>query len=548
MSGLQTFTTTRSSGVIPDTPEKSRYTVTDRSPLDRHFRPDSGGSSQVATLPRLPEIGGNSLFFNTNSIISHVGLVTTPYAEPAAVASPPLPTLPEPPATPDQEQAPTENREEGEDQPPSAFDPSDFNRARSRASQTSGLLSIITLPSFITNDRPRPHSTSAGRQESPIRPQNNHRKLSSILSHRFSGTESALPVSPVYDEDTSGKRSRPTSGALRIITSALKGSGSASSSVRSSSPSSRRSSRRSLGRLKSSLGGEEDEAIVEWNRLPPLPPVQGALPTQTSQSHAVIGVEESLAERVPSHYENESKPPIFLAARTPLPPSPSTLASSASSLTYAPPSPGHIPPINDFATPYFSYPPLPPSISSTPGPLNYPPLPPSVSSTPGSVSYPPLPPSVSSTPGPPSYPATPRSIDISTDSSTVHPTDRIVSLAINTLRRLSDETDRTQSNSNTPTTATQFAFPRNNNNFSPYPPDDDVSGRSIYRGSEVSAHSQFSVAQGFTLPALPLFPLLTIPSSPPLPTGPRGPRPLPPTPGRVNRGETMYSRTSSTGL
>ena len=252
----------------------------------------------------------------------------------------------------------TERSVEGENHPSPGF-----NRTKSRLSQASGLLSIITLPSFISNDRPRPSSYSAGVEaESPVR--SHHRKWSSLFGQILSGIGITPPVSPVNDVDASDKGSRPTSGALRSITSMLKRSDSAPTS-------SRRPPRRFTGRTNLSLG-TGDEAVTEWRRLPPLPSTQGLPTTRPSQSHRTTGAEDSSTQRSPSYYEEKPKPLGFLAPHVPLPPSPSTRASSGSSLVYAPPSPAEIPPVNGSTTPCFLYPPLPPSIPSTPGPCSYP--------------------------------------------------------------------------------------------------------------------------------------------------------------------------------
>ena len=234
----------------------------------------------------------------------------------------------------------------------------DTARPRSRCSQASGLLSIITLPSFISNDRPRTYSSSGvARIESPVRPTHNRER--SFLGRRFSGTGAVPPATPIEDEsDTGGMGSRPASGALQIITSALKSRRSSTSSTRSSSPLSRRSSRRFLGRLNLSLGTEE-EAAIEWNRLPRLPSA-----TQTPQSCRATRAENSPTEQLPSHREEEPNLlPYFLAPLVPLPPSPSTEASPVSSisLVHAFPSPPETPPINCSTAPQTSYPPLPPS-------------------------------------------------------------------------------------------------------------------------------------------------------------------------------------------
>ena len=497
----------------------------------------------------------------------------------------------------------------GETHLPSNFSTTSFNTTRSRGSQA---LSVITLPSFITNDRPRPYSGGA-RMESPIRPY--QRKRSSFFDHRFSGTDSAPPVSPVNDDEASDNGSRRASGALRIITSMLKRRGStSSSSVRSSATSSRHSSRHFPRRPNLSLGAE-DEAVIEWKRLPPLPSAHGTSASQTPQSRRATGVQDFPTERLPSYYENEPNPPGFLATHVPLPPSPSVLASPVSPLAYAPPSPAETPPIKGFvfrssypplppsipptpgsfgypplppsipstprpfsypplppsipSTPRscsypplppstpptprsyeypplppsipptprsFKYPPLPPSIPSTPGSFRYPPLPPSIPSTPRSFEYPPLPPSIPPTPGRFSYPPTPYSADKFTDAHSIHAADLTVPRAIDVLHRLCDDAVRPRSSLNT------MAVPENSDGFLFYGAKDDGVGRSIYRGSNVSAFSQRSVLREFALSP----PLLTFPVSPSRPMSPKGPRPLP-APGQLSRSGTLYSQANSTG-
>ena len=465
------------------------------------------------TQPRLQEIGGNKpRYFSTSSIVSSVALITIPHTEPPAAVSSLVSTSPELAPIPNEEQEPVERSASGEiHHPPSTFDSTGLSTAGLRISQASGLLSIITLPSFIVNDRPRTYSSSAGVQiESPVRPNNYHRKRPSIFDQKLSGTESISPISPANSEDTGGKRSRPTSSSLQIITSVLKKSGSVTSSVRPYSPSSHRSSRRSLGRPNLSPGSD-DEAAIQWKRLPPLPPAQCTRTTKPPQNRTVSGVEELSTERLPLYRENKPGPPILLTAYVPLPPSPSTLASSVSSLTYAPPSPEDIPPINGFTTPYALYPPLPPSNPPSPRQFNYPP--------------------------------TVNPVDRSMDAHTVHRADRTVSLAISTLPRLPSEVGETQLNLNDPTTATTpiSTLPRNNNGFLPYGPNEDAT---IYRRS-ASAYSQHSSVQELVLPSPSL--LGVVRSSPPPPMSPRGPRPLPPTPGQLSRSVTSYSQTSSTG-
>ena len=586
----------RSLDKAPSSPEKSVGEIFDRSPLDRRFPPINERGSTLVGSPRLQEIsGGIPRFFNPPSIVSNIAQITTPPAVPAPTSATIISTSPEPLAKTVQ---PTEPASEDENHPPSAFGTSLINTVRSRGSHGSGLLSIITLPSFITNDRPRPYSSSAAVQlESPVQPQGHYRKQSSIFSLTFSGTNPSTPISPASDSDASGKRSRPTSSALQLITSVLKRDGS-TSSLRSSSPSSRRSSRRSLGRRNPSHAGE-DEAIIQWNKLPPLPNSQGTSPMHNRDSQRTSEGKHMSTDRTSSYFEKEPKPPFFLAAHIPLPPSPSTMVSSVSSLSYAPPSPGEIPPTNGFTTPYtsHSYPPLPPSIPSTPGSSSYPPLPPSAPSTPGKFNYPPLPPSTPSTPGqscypslPPSIPSTPSTpgqfrypplppstpstpgllsyfpLPPSTPStpglfnypplppsvpSTPSSADKFMDvdasrvadpLAINILRRPPNEFCRTYSDLDSPTTGTVSLFPENTDNSN-----DDGTGRSIYRqsASSCSAYSQFSGVQEVVLPPMPMW---TFPSSPPPLMSPRGPRPrpLPPVPTQLSRSGTLYSQTSST--
>lgn len=389
---------------------------------------------------------------------------------------------------------------EGDAHSPSDFNTANFNPARtsSRCSETSGLLSIITLPSFIANDRPRTYQSSSGaRIESPIR-SSHHHKRSSLLGQEFSRT--GTPVSPVNDEDAVGKEGRPASGTLQIITSALKRR-SSSSSTRSTPTSSRRSSRRFLG--KSNLShSAEDEAVIEWMRLPPLPSTHSTSAAQTPQSGGETGEKDFPAERLPSYCEEEPEQSDFLALHIPLPPSPSSMVSS---LAYALPSPVEMSPIKGITTPHTSYPPLPPSIPPTPEPSSHPP--------------------------------TLQSPDRSTDARRARSADSIVSLAMSTLRRLSGSVGWTHSDPNTPTTATP-ALPGNNNGFSFYGPSGDGTGSSIYRGSTFSAFSQRS-----TLASPPS--LLVSPSSPPRPMSPRGPRPLLPQ-SQLSRNGSLYSPGSST--
>jgi len=448
------------------------------------------------TQPRLQEIGGNKpQYFNAHSILSNVASITTPYTYPVSAPPTVVSVSPEPAARPDLE--PTERSAEGEIHHPFAFNTAGYNVPGSRSSFTSGLLSIITLPSFITNDRSQLHSSPVGgRIESPVRPYNHHRNLSSLFGRRLSGTDSILPVS-VNDEGMSSKWS------LHIITSALEWSDSTSSSVRLHSPS--RSPRSFQGRLNLSFD-VEDEAAMRWKKLPSLPSTQGASSIHSPHSRRANEVEEFSTERLPTYCEKELKPPGFLAAHVPLPPSPSTPAPSVSPLSYASPSPGEIPPTNGFTTPYASYPPLPPSIPPSPGSF--------------------------------SYPSTPRS-DEFVDVYTIRPADRTVSLSINTPHRLSGFVSRTHSY--TPATPTIFAHPGNNSGSLPYVPNDDGTGRFVYHRSEVSAYSRFSTVQEVLLPPPPS---LVSPSSPSTP--PRGPRPLP-TPGQPSRSRPSSSQTSSTG-
>ena len=407
--------------------------------------------------------------------------------------------------------------------------------------------------------------------ESPIRP--HQRKRSSLFGQRLSGTDCAPPVSPVGDEDTSSNGSRPVSGALRIITSMLKRRGSASSSsLRSSTTSSRHSSRHFPRRANLSLGAE-DEAVIEWKRLPPLPSAPGSSATQTPQSRRATGVGDFPAGLLPSYHEKESKPPGFFAPFVPLPPSPSVLVSPISSLAYAPPSPTDIPPTNGFTIPYTSYPPLPPSVPSTPGSFYYPPLPPSIPSTPRSFDYPPLPPSIPSTPGsfsypplppslpstpdaskyplPPSIPSSPRpfsyphtlhSTDGPVDARSIHMGDSKAFLATAPPPRLFSGERRPYSSLDTPTTTVLSAFPGTNDGFLPHCPNNDEAGHPVHRGSSVSAFPQHSTVQKLALSQ----PLLTFPSSPSRPMSPRGPRPLL-APGNLSRSGTLHSQAGSIG-
>ena len=448
--------------------------------------------------PRLQEIGGNTPHYSTTrSIVSNVASITTPYTGPSATTSAVVSAPPDPAANSDTE--PVEQPGEGENYPPSAFDTANFNRARSRGSQASGMLSIITLPSFITNDRPRPYSSSVGVQiESPIRP--HHRKRSSLFGQRFTGADSAQPVSHANDQDTGGNGNRPTSGALQSMFSPLKRSDSGSS-VGSTSASPRRSPRRFFGRLNLSLG-MGTEAVTEWRRLPPIPSAQGTPPAQTTQNRGVTGIEDSPMERLPFYDEGEPRPPDFFATQIPLPPSPSTPASSASSWVYATPSsPPPSSSVNGFTTQYASYIPLPPSIPSTPRQFSYPP--------------------------------TPNSADEFMDTRTIRAGDQTVSLASNNLRRLSGDAGWTHSTFSTPKTASISVPSGDNDGTSDYGPNDDEAGRSNYRESAVSEVSQYATFQEFAFPPPPL-------------TSPRGPRPLP-SPGRLNRSGTLRSYASSTG-
>ena len=455
------------------------------------------------TQPRLQEIGGSKpRYFYANSIVSNVAQVTTPNTESPPTAPTVASTSSRQTEQPDQE--PAERSEDGEHHPPSSFGAALFNTARSRASHASGFLSIITLPSFIATDRPRTYSSSGAKMESPVHPQTHHRKRSSLFGKRVSATDAVPPISPGNDEDTRGKRSRPTS-ALQIFTSALKRSGS-NSSLRSSSPSSRRSSRRSLGRRNPSLGIEE-EAVIQWKKLPPIPP-----PVQNRQSQRESQVEDLSKEPLPSYSEREPKPQLFLAPLVPLPPSPSTLASSVSSLTYAPPSPEEIPPINGFTTPYASYPPLPPSIPSTPTPFSHSPTP------------------------------TPRSTDRFVDTPTDRTLARSVSPGKSALRGLFTEVGLTQSDEDSPATVVPPPFPGSSDDSLSRGSSDGGTDISTHRRSGSSEYSQISTVQELVMPPMPV---LTYPSSLSPPMSPRGPRPRP-LPS-LSRSGTLYSQTSSNG-
>ena len=486
---------------IPSSPEKSGLNIPDCSSPDRHFRPDGEGDTTSVTRP-----GNKPRYFSTSdSIVSDVALITTSHTEPLAAAPSLVSTSLEPTATPNQEQEkPVERTAGAESHPPLASDSARLSTAESRISQASGLLSIITLPSFIVSDRPRPYSSSARAQtESPVQPNNYDRKRPSILSQRLSGGELTLPLSPANSENTGGKMSRPAFNSLRIITSVFRRSGSTASSVRSCSPSSRCSSRRSLGRLNLSPGSE-DEAAIQWKRLPPLPSAQGIRTTQSPQSGTGSGVEEFSTERLPSYRESDPRSPIFLATHIPLPPSPSTLASSVSSMTYGSPSLEEISPTNGFITPSTPYPPLPPSISPSPGQFSYPP--------------------------------TPNSTDRFAGTHTVRRADRTVSLAIVSPRRLLSEVGGTRLNLNTLSTVTTpiSVLPWNSNGLPPYCSNGHAT---IHRGNG-SAYSRHYSLQELVLPSPSL---LGIQSSPLPPMSPRGPRPLPPTPGQLNRSAALYS-------
>ena len=560
LSSAPTFIT-KSYDVTPGSPEKNEGTTLDRSPLDRLLPLDCQGGPTLPPKPQLQEISRkNPRYFSTESFSSDVVVLTAPPVDPTPTSSTAVSNPFEPAPQSDQEF--TEPSSEGESHPPAFFNATLFSTEKSRHSNGSGLLSIITLPSFITNDRPRTHSSStAVKLESPVRPHSPYRKQSSNLSQRFSGTDSGTTASPVSDGDASSKRNRPTSTTLQILTSTLKRNSSTSSFLRSPSPSSRRSSRRSLGRRNPSLGAE-DEAVIQWRKLPPIPLVQGTPPLQNSPNQRAGEVKDSPIERLPSYTSRDSRPRFFLASQIPLPPSPSTLNSSVSSLAYAPPpSPQEISPINDFTALYLShfplppsvpstpgsfvFPPLPPSIPSTPRQFNFPPLPPSIPSTPGTFCYPSLPPSIPSTPGqfsypplPPSVPLTPSSTDKFPGVHMGHATDRLVSLAIGSLRRLSREVCRPQSDFDALSTATVSAFPGKINGHN-----GDGNEFSIYQ-RESSVYSETSGAQGLVLSPKPSF---SSPSSPPPTMSPRGPRPrpLPMTPTQLNRSRTWHPKTSS---
>ena len=288
--------------------------------------------------------------------------------------------------------------------------------------------------------------------EGPL--QDHHRKASSLFGYLFGGIDAIPPVSPANDEDASGKKSWPTSSTLQSITSVLKRSDSAPTSPR------RSPSRPFPRRLNISLG-TGNEAVTAWKRLPPLPSVQGVLATNPSQSHRAADVED--LPKSPFHHKEEPKSPGFRTSHDTLPASPSTVASSESSLVYAPPSPTEIPPINGLTIPHTSYPPLPTSV-------------PSIS---GSFSYPP----------------TPRCADNFMDTRAIH-------------------------------AVGQIAHPVTNNSPLPYGPDRDGVGRSIRLGSMVSAFSQHSTAQELVLPPLALLDSPPSPSRSMSPKGPR-PRPAP---------------------
>ena len=443
--------------------------------------------------PRLQDIAGfRPQYFNTSSIVSNVALITAPHTDPIAAAGA-TSTI----GSTSLEQAAKSDSEiverpiEGESHPPPAFNNTNHNAARSRVSQASGLSSIITLPSFIASDRPHHYSSSVGvPTESPVRL--HHRKRSSLYEQRF-GIDAVNPILPGNEEG--GVGARPTPGASHTVPSQPKRKGATPPPVTSPSPPSR-PPRRFPGRLNLVFGAR-DEAITEWRRLPPLPPAQ------PPQSLRVTGVEDLPAERPPSYYEEEPKPPAFLAWHVPLPPSPSTLASPGSSLSYATSSPAEIPP-------YTTYPPLPHSTPSTPRSFGHPP--------------------------------TPHSTDQFVDAHSTPPADPSTSLAINTRRRLSGDAGWTRSNFSTPTTARLSALPGSNDSLSYYSPVSDGTRRSAHRRSTISSFSQGSVVQEILLPSPP--PSI-FPPSPPPPLSPRGPRPLL-TSGQLKRSGTFHTQASST--
>ena len=446
--------------------------------------------------PRLQDIAGfRPQYFSADSIVSNVALITAPHKDstPAVGATSTIgSTSLDQAAKSDSEivECPVED----ESLPPSAFNNTNSNMARSRVSQASGLSSIITLPSFIASDRPQRYSSSVGAQtESPVRL--HHRKRSSLYEQRF-GIDAVNPIFPGNEEGMGGGWAQPTPGPSQTIPSQSKRKGTAPPPVTSPSPP--RPPRRFPGRLNLLLGAR-DEAITEWRRLPPLPPAQ------PPQSPRATRVEDLPAERLPSYYEEEPKPPAFLARHVPLPPSPSTLASPGSSLSYATSSPTEVPP-------YVTYPPLPHSTPSTPRSFSHPPP--------------------------------PHSTDEFVDAHSTLPADPTGSLAINTRRRLSGDVGRTRSNFSSPTTAIRSAIPGSNNGSLLYSsPIGDGAGRSVHRRSSISsAFSQGSVVHELVLPSLP--PSI-FPSSPPPPLNPRGPRPLP-TSGQLKRSGTFHSQASST--
>ena len=441
--------------------------------------------------PRLHDIGGfRPQYFNTDSIVSDVALITAPHADAAAATSTIGSTSFDLAAKSEPEIV--EYPPEGETHPPPAFNNSNFNRSRSRISQASILSSIITLPSFIGHDRPQPYSSSVGMQtESPVRL--HHRKQSSLFEHRY-GIDAVTPIPPVSEEGVDDFGGQPTPGASLTVPSQSRRKGAAPPPVTFPSPPSR-PQRRFPGRLNIALGAG-DEAITEWRRLPPLPP--------TRPPRSFGATEEDYPERLPSYYEEEPKPPPFSAWNIPLPPSPSTLASMESTLSYATHSPAEIPP-------YSSYPPLPPAIPSTHGSFSYPP--------------------------------TPHSADRFLDSYSTHTADQSVSLAINTLRRLSGDAGWSPPNMNTPTTAALSAFPGSADSSLPYySPFGDGPGRPAHRRSTVSAFSQNSAIQEVALPSPPSS---IFPSSPPPPISPRGPRPRLVS-GQLKRSGTSHTQASST--
>ena len=325
--------------------------------------------------------------------------------------------------------------------------------------------------------------------ESPIRL--HHRKLSSLFEQKY-GIDAVNPIPPGDEEGTGGVGTRPIPGASQTVLSQLNRKGTTPLPLPSLSPPSR-PPRRFPGRLNIALGAG-DEAITEWRRLPPLPPTQ---PLQIPRA-------ARLEERLPSYYEEEPRPPPFTAWQVPLPPSPSTLASLESSLSYATTSHAENPP-------YMTYPPHRPAVSSTHGSFSNPP--------------------------------TPRSVDRFMDSFSTPGSDPSVSLAIHTLRRSSGDAGWTHPNFNTPTTATISAFPGSHDGSLPfYSPVGDGAEPSGYRRSIISAFSQTSGVQEIVVPSPPSS---IVPSSPPPPLSPRGPRPLL-APGQLKRSGTSNTQASST--